>query len=849
MTHPRLWVAFIISLLALAAPPPACASEPAAPAAAEPAQPAPQEPCRMWVEPVEQHMSPRIGIRAHLAENDPDAGPLTVTCTVKAQDAIASVILRLEIADSEGAMVCQKENHFSLGEKQAECAFELDAAPLPCGEYDMRLKLFRPPAIPEADRAFVLRKLSWGQLTSGLEEIERTLDDVAEAIKKGEEAGKPSPYLRVRTVIAQECVTLARAAINDGDWNRIDTFMGYLRRTSDSLRAQVTLGARAPELAAAVPEVPLTHLENRNGSLYAGARPVFLMGRRFDEIPGQKELADLKKFGLNYAAFRADPQPGKGEVSVATREQIASALGTAANENISVTLAANPDLLCSLLAEPPEEAAGLTEEQSRQLLKDYLVAVGGIGGASANGLCLLENPAFKFTGEHVRQGFLEAIKRRYKDRHEVNRAWNSLFADLDEVAIGWDEVNPRYQSKTAYRFDWQTFHQRLGTEFVQRMADWVRMGGAGLPVFVSFSEDVFERGESRFGVDREALAPTFDLLACSAANRVTDPFYAMGYPQQSLNYTLLRSLAPGKPLLNIRDGVLTEKGTDLPPSFGYIQSALWEAVMAGLSGSAVVIDSLFLYPDCIEAYATTCLDLNRLADVVAAFQQAPCEVGILWSPSSKIYGDGDPYLESVAFAFEGCSFAGHKTRFISEQQCADGELSPLRVLVIPDTPCIGNAAFDKLIDYIRAGHTVVRTTTPIVYDERGQSRRDTIVPTQRTVFVHGENLPTEYLHAMDAVMNFGELSEVPRTVNQNGYPLEGVISRSVSVGNDVYLYILSVRTAPVPCSITGGFPGGRDILGGDDVEFPMTLEPLRPMIVRLNPPGAEPAADLEAAVG
>lgn len=834
MTHPRLWVAFIVSIMAIASLQPGYAADPAGPGVV-------QEPSRVWLEPVDPHLSPRIGIRAYVADNDPANPPLTITCDLQTKGTIASVILRLEITDAVGGVVCEKENSFSLGEGKATTVFELDASKIPCGEYAMRLKLFRPPAIPEAERSFTIRKTSWGQLCAGLDEIGKTIDDVVDAVRKGEEAGKPSPYLRMRAAIARECVLRAKSAIEKGDWNRLDVLMRYLRPAKDALRAQVSLGTTAPEFTAGLPKISLSNLQNKNGSLCAGDRPVFLVGQRFQQIPGQKELADLKEFGLNYAAFSIDPRPGKSDIPTDQRDKIAAALGRAANEDVSVTLIANSDLLCSLLAEPPKEAASLTEEESRKLLKDYLVAVGGIGGASANGLCLIESPEFKFSGEKVRQGFLDAVKKRYKDRHEVNRAWNSLFADLDEVAIGWDEVDPRYQSKTAYRFDWRTYHQRLGTEFIQRMADWARMGGAGVPVFISFSDRVFDLGESKYGIDREALAPSFDLLACSASNTITDPFYAMGYPQQPVNYILLRSLAPGKPLLNIADGLFSEKATDLPPSFGYVQSTLWEAAMAGLSGSALDTDNLLRFPQCLEACATTCFDLNRLADIVTAFQQTPSEVGILWSPSSKLYGEGDPYLQSVRFAYEGCSFAGHKLRFISEKQCADGELGLLKVLVIPDTPSVSDAAFEKLVEYIRAGHTVVRTTSSIVYDERGQSRRDTVAPTQRTVFVHGENLPTEYLHAMDAVLNFGELKPVPRTINDDGYPLEGVISRSVEIGDDVYLYVLNIRTAAVQCSLTGGYTTGRDVLGGDDVQFPMTIEPLQPMLVKLDLPKAEPA--------
>jgi hypothetical protein len=268
---------------------------------------------------------------------------------------------------------------------------------------------------------------------------------------------------------------------------------------------------------------------------------------------------------------------------------------------------------------------------------------------------------------------------------------------------------------------------------------------------------------------------------------------------------------------------------------------MWEAAMCGLNASALKLDDWLAHPECIEAYATACLDLNRLADIVVAFQRAPADIAIFYSTASKIYGDGMPHLQSVRFAYEGCSFAGYKMRFVSEKQCVETQLKDVKVLVVPETPAVSNAAFSVLRDYTVAENVVARIASSILYDEHGQSRRDIISPTRRTVLVHGKNLPTEYLHAMDAVIGFGELPPIPRTINVSGYPIEGVRSQYVEVDGQGYLYVLNLRKSPVMCSVFGERKTGRDLIRGRDIEFPMWIEPLDPMLVRLNPPtAAEP---------
>ena len=124
-----------------------------------------------------------------------------------------------------------------------------------------------------------------------------------------------------------------------------------------------------------------------------------------------------------------------------------------------------------------------------------------------------------------------------------------------------------------------------------------------------------------------------------------------------------------------------------------------------------------------------------------------------------------PHLESAKFAFEGASFAGYSIRFITESQIARGALAPVKVLILPDTLAVSDETFTQLSAYVEEGGAVARVGKPIPYNERGMSRSDVIRSTAKTVLVRGLNLPTEYLHAMDAAQERGALPEISRPVN------------------------------------------------------------------------------------
>jgi hypothetical protein len=220
--------------------------------------------------------------------------------------------------------------------------------------------------------------------------------------------------------------------------------------------------------------------------------------------------------------------------------------------------------------------------------------------------------------------------------------------------------------------------------------------------------------------------------------------------------------------------------------------------------------------------------------LVAAFQRAPTDVGILFSASSKILDDGTPHLATAKRAFEGTSFGGYHTRFLTESQVAAGAFDNIKMLAIPLTPSLTDAAFQRVAGYVEQGGPVARPGDPIPYNERGLSRGDVVRPTGRTVLVRDAGLATEYLHAMDAANDWGALPSIPRPINAFGYPLEGVRTRYLVHEGGHYLYLVNLRREPVQVFLAGNMQNGRDLIGGRDVEFPREVPALQTMLIKLD---------------
>ena len=841
MTRPFVWIAIASMACALA-------GAQAAPSGSSGSSPTGG--LRIWIEPGPAQGGTETSMHVDCQRVQAADAPIVFKCELRSKYPIDDGVLRLEVKDSSGAVVHRAQTHIILDNEQGSRELAWDAQKAGSGVYTARFELVRAAGFSILRREYTVRKMAVDSVRAEFQDLQGRITQMAESLRDMEAQGIKPPYIRIRLAIANDYLAQVPDALDKGDWLRADSVLRFLRKTADTTLAHLALDKNIQELWESVPQPSLRSLAVRDGAFYAENRPVFLFGSSLDGTPAADEISRLGVCGLNLAAFPVGPDqtlagPGEEQDFPAKLDPVFQRAG---EKNVAVMIALDPRKVGAWAIEQapaikPEgaDAVDLTHPAARQLVERHIHALVPYLAKQDRlaALSLLTRPEFKFTGEDVRRGFQEVVTAFYKDRQDVNRNWKSLFAKLDEIQIGWNHTSPRYQDSSAYRYDWRTYHQHLGAKYIQWMKDLAKADAPNVPLTIACADTAFNADDSETGVNREAIAPMLETAACCAANVQSSPFYALGYPRQVLTYTLMRSFAPDKPLVNFEDSLLEEDTFDSPCTYEYVYSAMWEAAIAGLNASALRKPAGFVRPECIEGYAVACADLNRLAPIAAAFQRAPADVAILWSMPSKIYANGSPYLKSTQSAFEGASFAGYKTRFITEKQCIDGQLGNIRVLVLPNTPAVDDETFPVLKDFMQGTGTVIRTASSILYDEHGRSRRDIISSNRRTILIRGQDEPTQYLHAMDAVAASGQLPSIPRTINKSGYPIEGVKSRYVEIDGQGYLYLVNLRKEPVVCNLYGGDRSGRDMIRGRDVRFPMQVSPLDPMLVRLDKP--EPA--------
>lgn len=787
-----------------------------------------------WFEPDVPH----AGLQVRHAPSYRDAEAIVLTC--EPRDLGEAAVLTLVFVDPDGATVFEAQAQVN-GERPGPLEFTCPTARIDVGAYDVRIRLEGLSGEPIAQHRLMLRKVSRVALEAEIDAIELDAGALAAHVATLGGPGVRPARPAIRTAAAQLANALARRALDSGDLRAAYNAVPRVRGALDAVRAWLAFAPENAEPNAAVPEADLATLTIRDGAFFAqgpgGAQPVFPIGLRGATFEA------LRRYGFDLAALDAPlsknlPEPG---APATVERDLGDFLDRARENNVAVIVSADPgDLPDWAAREWPDLLEGDNgsfafnplDATALDLIERYIQTLASEldKHSMPKLLSLAWKPKFHFSGPAIRDDFVGEMCAIYLNRTTINTVWQSRLARLADIDI-WDEA-----AEPAYQFDWQTHHARIGSEFLVWMRDVARAAGGGTALCATLDGDVFDPGEARAGLDRERLAPRWDANACATQTDPRHPDYAMDWAPAAMAYVLLRSIAPDKPVIDTDNRFVP---IDAAPEHAeeYANSLMWQAVLSGLSASVSPWDdALAAQPGAIEGYAIAALDINRLAPVVVAFQRARAPVAILWSRSSKIYHDGEPYLASLRHAFEGCAFSGRKLRFVSEGQCAGGALDDVGVLVIPRTPALTEAAFDAVSRYVARGGVVIRVGMPLTFDEHGRGRRETIPNSLATVLVRGTDTPTKYLHAMDAATYSGVLDPIPRAVNRYGYPLEGVRTRHVVVDGRDYVYILNLRKTPVTCHLTGTSRKGRDLIRGRDLAFPCTLEPLDPMLVLLDAP-------------
>ena len=710
------------------------------------------------------------------------------------------------------------------------CRFTWDASALAPGDYILRFELRRTDEACIASQDILLQKLATAPLRESLAHRQAAVRGLVTHLQGLGVTGDALPQATLRLAIAEDASQIADTAISNGDWVRAESISRFLARQSDRIRAELTFDSSSPEWSTPLNFPDLSTVEFRDGGLYAAGQPVFLFGTRLPENATAADFDRLVRYGLRLVSLPAE---------TVTSAQLAEL----ESRNLSLL-------------------ALLNDQRTEQADDEYRVLVQQIGqdGADARfearvsaamehlrgsnrvlAVSLATRPRFVFEGEPFRENFVDFVNAAYNDVFKVNLAWKTRYKTFADIKI--EPENPL----AIYQYDLQTYQQQAGAAVFARGAAIAQRVLGSQKMTVGLSDDILEPGKTRNGIEQQSILENVSVSGCAITHSVDTPAKD-AFVHSNFMYSLFHSMAPQHPIVTVSQRFIDRGPTFTNRSGAFVHALAWDSAMSGmnamvvenwdvLNGNAGPWRDAMSTPDALDGLATANIEINRFAKIIRAFQQRESRIGIVWSQSSQIYDDGTPFLPSIRRAFAGAACAGQPVRFVSEPQCAAGALDSLDVVIIPQMLTMPAVTRQALEDYIQRGGLMIRTTTPIPYDARGQSQHGAMTYTDEILLIRGgEDEPRHYLSALDSLYWNGKLPEVPRLINSYGYPFEGVRTLTAEVDGKTYLYALNMREESVPCMTNGAWTTGRNLLTGRRMEFPTMLPPLTPILLELDPP-------------
>lgn len=802
---------------------------------------------RLWVAKKSEERTRQASLRVSFAPEHFFPAKIDFECEVMAPEPFDETHLVLTILDPRGNPVHTGEIRLNLAKGSAPAKFTWEPPQLSDGAYSAVFELHRQTGGPLAQVVLSLDLLTGVNIQNDITRVRGDAMALRQALDTLAAAGTRPAYPRLHTTIVEDYLPVADGLLAAGDWRRAYQFVSYLDSLAKTARLELSVVTPATASSWVSPTPPASKLEIRDAQFVSESGPVFLFGASYRGNSTQL-LSVLERYGLGLTVFRAAPSDTLADAQHTTNfaDAMGAFLDEARQRGLQVILDLAPEQLPDWVrlssADVPDSgsfAYDLMAPEVRSVLARHFNAVLAAAKTHSNvlGVSLANGPALKLRESTMREGLISLAKSRYGEYDKMNARWRTRYLGFDEIKVDWSSRH------SAYLHDLQAYHQELGTQFFSWLSGLSREAAPNLPVLVQFADTAFEKGESAHGIDRESILSTMEIAGCSTAQELGGEKLAMGKPQQAACYTLLRSLRPSAPVLNTNDRFALPDGVFGESAYDRLRTMMWEAVLAGLGASAMEMGrpgegstGVLSRPELIDAYATAHLDINRLAPIVAALQQAPAPVRILWSTSSKMYNQGDPYVASAMRAYEGCSNFGPRTAFISERECERDGLKDVKVLVIPKALALSDGAFRAIDRYIENGGVTIRQGNPFPYDQQGISRTDVVLVSKRTILLRSEDTARAYLDALDAAYDLEGMDSPPRPVNDFGYPIDGVKARFATHERVHYLYLVNMQERPVRVKLAGRYSAGVDLVSGNRVDFPDIIEPLTPMVIQLDEP-------------
>ncbi|NLX04924.1 MAG: hypothetical protein GXY33_07255 [Phycisphaerae bacterium] len=465
--------------------------------------------------------------------------------------------------------------------------------------------------------------------------------------------------------------------------------------------------------------------------------------------------------------------------------------------------------------------------------------------SSLMSVCLMNEPSYGHSGrdEISRPLWTEYLKNKHQTVEALNQVYETSYASFDEVPPPSGEAYKDPATCRAFH-DWAMFNNENFAQWHRFMHEQVKQAVPGVYTHSKILDAVFRYGVFGAGTDPELICEVTDLAGNDCWALYGAGPYAWNWRQMELWYDLLHSFR-NQPVINTENHLIPDGSTTgdrFPPRHTY--AALWQGGLHHQGSHAIwtweepvspgLVGHMSLRPASLFAAGRAMLDLNRLAEPVAAINRAPARVGLLYSMSSIIWQKD--IEETIGKVYAGLTFSGLPITFVSERQLAAGTVKDVPLIVLPRTTHVWDSTVEALARFVEKGGTIIAAGDDCLRFDEYNRRRELpagLQAMERIAVGEDDRSVAEPLRAQLVQKGLlpAELVDV-----QTGKAVWGVEYRCVAEGKGLLIPMINMLkgSQTVRLNVVGE---GVDLIARQPVSLGrIELQPMVPVLLRIEPP-------------
>ncbi len=449
---------------------------------------------------------------------------------------------------------------------------------------------------------------------------------------------------------------------------------------------------------------PKTGKVSRRPSILNGFGHFFTVG---DEIPfWQDRGCNLIQIELGPNCVSPNPD-GTLHVDESAVNNIVKYLQNAAKYNVAVTFLISPHYV-------PSSSGGMYWSDLPGVWAYYNAYLSNIlpkikDIPSLHSITLSNEPhSFSVpTDTSLQKTWLNYITKKYRNISVLNAAYGKKnFASFSAVPMPpADKVWPGSftHDERPWIYDWERCNEERFAAWHKRMADLVHTYAPNVPVHSKITGGFLTGGPMADGIDPELFTSFTNYCGFDEVGGLR------------IIYDLDTSFQKA-PIINSENHVLSPDITYDVLDMQRFYSDIYTQAMHGQTASATWTYEPYFYdglekttfairPAAMASVAKCGMDLMRIAPEMAAIQNAPRQIAIIYSPLS--YWHNSAYHSTWYSAWEAFFNTGMRVRFLSENQLQAGKFGDVKVLILPEAQVVEPGTIAGIKKFVAKGGKVI----------------------------------------------------------------------------------------------------------------------------------------------